>query len=204
MTYVAANTPKIMTLEEYRTRELSQEDNMKLWSASMQSALVLGKDSDYSLDTLMQTETNDSLDALTEALQTFQLSSQQGTDYLGRNVAITTDTIELKAERESLDLHWQSTPNSQVILKVYDESGELVEQQALTTDQNGLGQLNWQGDDGIEAGKYRFEASINGTPLSVNITDKVIGVFPQPDGSFFLELQDLGIINYNDINRIKG
>ncbi len=202
MTTVNATQPNVMTMEEYKSRQLSQEDNVRLWTASMESALMLDKDSDYSLDSLMQGNTQQSLDSLTAALETFQMSQQQGTDYLNKNVSIPAESIELKNQRDAFDFHWQTDPGEQVVFRVFDEDGEEVSKHSVTTNDNGLGELTWLGDGGIEPGTYSFEATLNGQPLTVNISDKVTGVFPQPDGSFYLELNDLGVIEQDLINRI--
>lgn len=202
MTSISATQPQVMTLEEYQTRQLSQEDNIRLWSASMESALMLDKDSDYSLDTLMQSNTQESLDKLTAALETFQMSQQQGTDYLDRTVSIPVESLELKNSRDALAFHWQTEPGEDVIFKVLDKDGEEISKISVTTNENGLGEFIWEGEDGIEPGNYSFEATINGQPLTVNVSDKVTGVFPQQDGSFYLELKDLGVIDQDLINRI--
>lgn len=202
MTSVTATQPQVMTMEEYQSRQLSQEDNVRLWSASMQSALMLDKESDYSLDTLMQTNTQSSLDQLTAALETFQMSQQQGTDYLDRTVSIPAQSIDLKNSRDAFDFHWQTDPSEDVVFRVLDENGEEISKHSVTTNENGLGEFTWEGDDGIAPGKYTFEATLDGQPLTVNISDKVTGVFPQPDGSFYLELSDLGVIDQDLINRI--
>lgn len=202
MTSVTSTGTPVMTMDEYQSRTLSQEDNILLWTASMESALMLDTESEYSLDTLMQTNTQSSMDDLTAALESFSTSQQQGTDYLDRTVSIPAESVEIKSDRDSLDFHWQTDPGEDVIFKVFDEDGNEVAKQSVTTNENGLGEFTWEGDEGIAAGKYTFEATLDEQPLTVNVSDKVTGVFPQQDGSFYLELQDLGIIDQDIINRI--
>lgn len=204
MTSITATQPQVMTMEEYQSRQLSQEDNIRLWTASMESALILDKDSDYTLESLMQTNTQTSMDNLTAALETFQMSQQQGTEYLDRTVSIPAQSIELKNSRDALDVHWQTEPGKDVVFKVLDENNEEISRHSVTSNENGLGEFTWLGDDGIAAGKYTFEATIDGQPLTVNVSDKVTGVFPQQDGSYYLELQDLGVIDQDLINRIQA
>ena len=203
MTTVLSTQLEYMTEEEYANRStLSQEDNIRLWTEAMESALILDTETEYSLDSVMETNTQASLDSLTAALESFQMTQQQGTDYLDKTVSIPATSVDLVSSRDSLGFHWQTTPGEDVVFTIYDEDGEEVTRTSVTTDENGLGEFTWEGDDGIAAGSYTFEASLDGDPLTVNVSDKVTGVFPQSDGSFYLELADLGVIDQDLITRI--
>lgn len=157
----------------------------------------------------------DNLNGSMESLLSGYQSSQalQASSMVGRTVIVPTDQAVVDT---SAGLEGQlalSSSSSNVFVKVYDESGSLVDTVNLGALEAGMHDFTWDGTDGagnlMEPGVYTFEAmaTINGTNTQVatllpaNVDSVSLGA--GSGGEMLLNVAGLGSISLSNVYAIQ-
>ncbi|MCG8603884.1 flagellar hook assembly protein FlgD [bacterium] len=114
------------------------------------------------------------------------INNTLATTFIGKSVTAVGDRISLKADGESVSLHYElASPSAKTVVEIRNEAGVLVRTAELSAQASGRHQFEWDGKDNsgddLQAGTYTFSITAEGpdgsivasTPFMVGTIDSI-------------------------------
>jgi len=206
------------------TNELGQAAFLELMITQMNNQNPLNpQDNSEFVAQLAQFSSVEGLERLNKNFTSFMSNNAlQASSLVGRNVTVETDTSVLQAGgivAGSVDL---AHATDDLTVKIYDESGALVQTIPVGDAAKGENVFRWDGqhlevngdllewdagDSAAAAGEYRFEVTATqngkaealGTSLSANVNSVTIG----ENGALILNLAGIGAVDVTEVKQFN-
>lgn len=167
----SAANPGINQSDEMSKKSLGQQDFLRLMVAQVQNQDPMQPQANGEfLSQLAQFSTNDGITKMQGSLQQLASSLQsnqalQASALVGRKVLVSSDHLNLGAEGDAKAAIEMVPGLSDLSMRVYSESGELIKTMPLGQPEPGFFQFAWDGtgenNQRLAAGKYKVE--VHGT-----------------------------------------
>lgn len=146
---------------------------------------------------------NESFSSVAAALQSNEFLQASG--LVGQDVLVPSDVGYLDEATGLTGRVGLQSPVSDLTVKIYDQSGQLVRTLPLGAQEQGLVEFTWEGLDdsgeGVEPGTYSIvaEGTLDGetSEFDTYVEFTVEGVIPSADGGILLNLAGIGAVPFD-------